>query len=1418
MENLNKFNKLFVILLMGIFLISFASAVQFNNHKSYDEGSKTVTIKESYLGDVIANVTLNTPLINLVPYGSYEKVFEFEINNYRGLAYKDVFDKWEFFHAKDMKETWRDIDLKYKVIALENVTDYNTICTDDDDSETCTTSIEGYHTEEKEVWYKLNPSDIMKGQKLIIGGFTYVNEGDSIEWIPTMFGVEVDEWAQWDSSLDTGAIVYLALNETTGNVINFFGSDATNFGATRGVTGKISNAFTLEEANSDYINLSQYHDLSDFTLNFWAYPGDDWSVQQHIVSGRDLTDRDRFQILAGGGLRFQIDTSNYDITGNPFTSVHGNYEMYTIMREGSNCSIFVNGTFFDNVACGTDTMSINNFGNRAWAATGIQFFNGTVDEIGLWNRSLSQAEINNLTALRVPFGGGAPTSSLTTTLISPTNATNQSSTTPTLTSTVVISDGGIEVENVTYWYDDSAETTNSSGDNGTYIFTPTITDGDWHTWKVVAFGNDSVQYNSSELRYIAFWNNATLTLPLNSPANATNQSSSSPIVNWSAVVSDGYLGLENTTLWLDDVAVSTNSSGTLGVYLDQLSLSDGDWHIWRVSGYDNKSRLVNSTEERYIAFWNNITFIDVTLNSPANGGIFTISQVFNATGTSNTLLSNASWYSNSTGVWKLNETITGFSGEILANNNINYGGVVADTTQAGVLIRIGNTDIILTNITRYGGGSDEMTNATLFHLNGTVIDTTTTLSGDTFTFATNHTLEANQYYRIEGDQVGTYNRYKNTTALSLPISSVSFEWIAGSATGSTNLTSLWNIQSIGITASIKISDILFTKTLNSTTIWNVEFCTIENECNQSIANFTVTKDTGSPQIVIESPNGTEDYFLIGSNETLNVTVSDSNIDNCWYNYNGINTTIPSCINGVKNSIPFEFVGGSNTITVYANDTIGNLNSSSTSWTYILTEINQTFNNLSVEGFLETFTARIIVDPSYTLTEGIFSYNGTNYTTSILFSGGQNLLVSSIVLPLVDTSQLFNFTFFAVISGQIYNLQTYQQNVTSLNISECEIGGELLINISLYDEGTKDSIFGDIEVNAQAISKTSGEVVVTVNANFINETYGALCLTPSQAFSGLYFASEIRYSADNHVAEFYYIQQADMTDYPINLSLFDLASNDSTEFLVKYQDDSLITVEGAIIQLMRKYISEDQYEIVEAPLTSTGGTAVLHIDLNTNKYRASVVKDGVLLDFFDNIVFDCENELSGQCNYLLLGNIDPQNDVPIIQLKDFAYSVSSVNNTVTTLFAIPSGTPSTVNILLTQVDQFGNKTSCNQTIISSAGSVDCNFVDTIGESFLVLEISKDDLLQAQQSYVVVNNDNLDWLDNNYFIVIILMLSVIGMAFSSPEFIILNAVVVMLLGGAFWLLNGVNFVMGLGVLVWLVIGAGILINKLTSQEDK
>jgi len=85
-------------------------------------------------------------------------------------------------------------------------------------------------------------------------------------------------------------------------------------------------------------------------------------------------------------------------------------------------------------------------------------------------------------------------------------------------------------------------------------------------------------------------------------------------------------------------------------------------------------------------------------------------------------------------------------------------------------------------------------------------------------------------------------------------------------------------------------------------------------------------------------------------------------------------------------------------------------------------------------------------------------------------------------------------------------------------------------------------------------------------------------------------------------------------------------------------------------------------------------------------------------------------------------------------------------------------------------------------------------------------------------VVHPTSGLDWLGNNYIFIFIILLSMVGMALTSPEWMIINGIVTMVIAGGLWLANGLDFVTGLGAIMWLVISAIILIAKISKQEDR
>lgn len=483
--------------------------------------------------------------------------------------------------------------------------------------------------------------------------------------------------------------------------------------------------------------------------------------------------------------------------------------------------------------------------------------------------------------------------------------------------------------------------------------------------------------------------------------------------------------------------------------------------------------------------------------------------------------------------------------------------------------------------------------------------------------------------------------------------------------------------------------------------------------------------------------------------------------------------------------------------------------------------NESYVNETIAGTLENFSLSIDLLPGYDLLSADFVYNGYSNSPSILSDeDGRYILISDYQIPIISADVNLSFYWNLTFTGGINsNTDNRTQLVKAVLLDDCSVYTNEIFDISLFDESTREIINGDIEIVYSILNIPNYEVIRTTNYSIDSINNTRVCSELNLTDENLAYSAEIRYSSSGYSSEFYYIQRAVLTGLSQNLKLFLLNESSYTRFKITYQDSTFKFIESAIIQLQRKYIGLDQYETVEAPLTSSDGTAILHIDLNTVKYRATVVKNGEVLDEFDNLVFDCESELTGECEQTLLGEIDPQNDLDYDTTRDFTYTIIPGDNNITITFSIPSGEASLINMQLTQKDSFGNSTLCNETLTSSAGSIQCTYSDSIVDSYLDLKIYKDGVQIGQNTYIISETTSgLDWLNNNFIIVVLLILTLVGMAVTSPEWMVMLSVLGLVISGALWLVNGLDFVVGLGLLGFLFVAAIIIILKLAKQEDR
>jgi hypothetical protein len=452
-----------VMIMFILFSIGFASA----NIKSYDTQTKTVEIQSSFLGiptGKIAEIKLNTPLVVKTGFGGVFKVAEFEITNYKD--YNSAFEKIEFYNIKDSnKNIERNIEYKIKGYETIDVNDYEKVCSDvyKNGTETCNYIISGTHKEQREIWTTLEMADFIEGEIKTIGIFTYVNKGDYVEWIPTFYGVRIDEWASWSAGLNNGLVSYYKFDESTGVVKDEMNlNNGTTIGLTRGVTGKINTAYKYN-TEPDNVFKSNPTGLNGVNLSGTAWVNlSQWEALKNLIFIDGLND-ESLDLGWTNGVNLTLSLWDVDSSGlsrynyseylKSWTFIYWEVTPTTLKVYLNNISRINAVADFTLFSSGVVNLTIGNFKD------GGRTLNGTIDEVGIWNRTLTEEEITYLYNEGNGCGYGDESCGLgaspSVTLNSPSDNYNQSlSSTFVFNSSVLTISSSQEIENVTFYLEE----------------------------------------------------------------------------------------------------------------------------------------------------------------------------------------------------------------------------------------------------------------------------------------------------------------------------------------------------------------------------------------------------------------------------------------------------------------------------------------------------------------------------------------------------------------------------------------------------------------------------------------------------------------------------------------------------------------------------------------------------------------------------------------------------------------------------------------------------------------------------------------------------------------------------------------------------------------------------------------------------
>lgn len=403
-------NKLFLFII-GIFLIGNIMAFDFDNVGSYKEETKTMEIDNAFgIGSTIAKAKLLTPQeVKVIP-GENRKIAEIHIESY--FEYERWLSKIELYNLKDpQKPMEKNIKTKLKNYVIVEEPIYEIVCeeivgNDKTKNKTitnsCTNIYVGTQNIEKEICIDYNPTSLPKGN-FTIGLFTDVYPDERGEWIPTIMGVRIHQWAIWSSSLNNNLSWYYTFNESTTTFNNSVNGSSYNGTKVNGVSsttnGIIGNASVFESASSQYaaINFSVPYQMN-YTICAWVNSSN--SSNGGIIGGSGnqlflgFGNTGRPFACAAGNICFMNYNVAYDVVSATVPVQNDWFFVCGVHYHNKNNSIFINGTYQASTNCGSDGTGSNDL---YIGVDGNGFYlNGTVDEIGYWKRELTAAEITQL--------------------------------------------------------------------------------------------------------------------------------------------------------------------------------------------------------------------------------------------------------------------------------------------------------------------------------------------------------------------------------------------------------------------------------------------------------------------------------------------------------------------------------------------------------------------------------------------------------------------------------------------------------------------------------------------------------------------------------------------------------------------------------------------------------------------------------------------------------------------------------------------------------------------------------------------------------------------------------------------------------------------------------------------------------------
>jgi len=626
------------------------------------------------------------------------------------------------------------------------------------------------------------------------------------------------------------------------------------------------------------------------------------------------------------------------------------------------------------------------------------------------------------------------------------------------------------------------------------------------------------------------------------------------------------------------------------------------------------------------AIWGNISLGDeaeVTLNSPADDSIAYTNQVtFNASAnvTGGAYLTNISLWDNSTGSWVLNQTENASDQTQNLSDTLTDTGTGSEVASIITNVSIKDNRVYLSDFLLRKQSSGDVTVNII--KDGNTVETNSHSYGSASTF--NFTFPSSEYtsffdigdtLTIEITVTSGNNDIVRQGLLSKDgtLVEITNQYVPTDTIGDDT----WNLVFKTLSEEVNSSTRTFNQTLYSPTLWNCQACDSDGDCGFASENRTLSLDTTSPSITIEYPTSIINYGENEKTETLNVTFTDGNLDSCWYNYNGTNISIEGCQSGVKNSTTFTLNEGNYNITLYSNDSIGNLNTTFFEWEYSIFGNDIEYDAQVYETAIATFTLNITYNTSQDI-DAVINYDEENYTTQNIGTESEGIFQNNLSIPTIAESSNKTFFWYLLINDSIVaTTEEINQTINQIILTHCnDTYTNQSLNFTVFDE-----------INATEINTTSNPLTFQATFNYwvgdgdVKKNYSysqvsgtnnsfQFCIYPYNA-SNYDFKTDMdaKFSATDFYENNYYLRNSTLTNISSNITLYLLLEDEATKFYITVQE-GVSALTDAIITVAKYFVGEGSYKTIGIKETDNQGKFTIYLD-EDEEYQYSVVKEGIL---------------------------------------------------------------------------------------------------------------------------------------------------------------------------------------------------------------